>query len=346
MKQFILKSRMLFLICFMSTVILGLACNAAFPVPVKDLELLSDQYLTVEFQQAAPLMAELNDWMEVNHCPLMTGYIFSNGKTAVFDKKLIDFLELDTRCLENMKQEENTALVNREAQMLCYERNGKNYLPFQGTDYRIIGTYSQEETDSGNRTDYILNQKAAAIQESDYYTYVFLDPGNETDRDRIVNSFRRRFPGAVLSEWRGGLSGNLDARPALALLLVVCGCILCLNCIGYSGAWIQSQKKEFAVRRLVGASDNQNHFLLLKRFIGIWLGAYVPGILATGILLAFLNRNEKLEATRRLLGNHLDIRSVMLAGAAVLLMGILVTEISIAGEKRRSVLLGVRGDRI
>ena len=31
MKQFIIKSRMFFLICFMSTVILTLACNAMFP---------------------------------------------------------------------------------------------------------------------------------------------------------------------------------------------------------------------------------------------------------------------------------------------------------------------------
>lgn len=346
MKQFIIKSRMFFLICFMSTVILTLACNAMFPDQVKDFDLLSDLYLTVEFQQERPAVEDLNLWAEKNQCKLMTGYAFSNGKTAAFDKKLMEFLGINPSAWEENMQEENVAIVNTDAQRLCYNREGQTLLPFRGTDYRVIGFFNEDKADPENRTDYILNQNAEAVKKSNYYTYVFLDMKKGCTAEKLIKSFQKNFSFSAVYPWRGGLSGSLDARPAVALVIAVCGCILCLNCTGYSGAWIHAQKKEFAVRRLVGASESQNHILLLKRFAGIWAGAYILGIMVSGILLYILSKIENLQSTRRLLGTSLDVRAVILAGAVVFFIGFAVMEICRLGEKRRETMLGLRRDKI
>ncbi len=346
MKQFIIKSRMFFLICFMSTVILTLACNAMFPDQVKDFDLLSDLYLTVEFQQERPAVEDLNLWAEKNQCKLMTGYAFSNGKTAAFDKKLMQFLGINPSAWEENMQEENVAIVNTDAQRLCYNREGQTLLPFRGTDYRVIGFFNEDKADPENRTDYILNQNAEAVKKSNYYTYVFLDMKKGCTAEKLIKSFQKNFSFSAVYPWRGGLSGSLDARPAVALVIAVCGCILCLNCTGYSGAWIHAQKKEFAVRRLVGASESQNHILLLKRFAGIWAGAYILGIMVSGILLYILSKIENLQSTRRLLGTSLDVRAVILAGAVVFFIGFAVMEICRLGEKRRETMLGLRRDKI
>ena len=346
MKQFIIKSRMFFLICFMSTVILTLACNAMFPDQVKDFDLLSDLYLTVEFQQERPAVEDLNLWAEKNQCKLMTGYAFSNGKTAAFDKKLMQFLGINPSAWEENMQEENVAIVNTDAQRLCYNREGQTLLPFRGTDYRVIGFFNEDKADPENRTDYILNKNAEAVKKSNYYTYVFLDMKKGCTAEKLIKSFQKNFSFSAVYPWRGGLSGSLDARPAVALVIAVCGCILCLNCTGYSGAWIHAQKKEFAVRRLVGASESQNHILLLKRFAGIWAGAYILGIMVSGILLYILSKIENLQSTRRLLGTSLDVRAVILAGAVVFFIGFAVMEICRLGEKRRETMLGLRRDKI
>lgn len=346
MKQFIIKSRMFFLICFMSTVILTLACNAMFPDPVKDFALLSDSYLTAELQQKRPAVEDLNIWAEKNQCKLMTGYVFSNGKTAAFDKKLMEFLGINPSAWEETMEEENVAIVNTDAQRLCYNREGQTLLPFRGTDYRVIGFFNEDKADPENRTDYILNQNAEAVKKSNYYTYVFLDMKKGCTAEKLIKSFQKNFSFSAVYPWRGGLSGSLDARPAVALVIAVCGCILCLNCAGYSGAWIHAQKKEFAVRRLVGASESQNHILLLKRFAGIWAGAYILGIMVSGILLYILSKIENLQSTRRLLGTSLDVRAVILAGAVVFFIGFAVMEICRLGEKRRETMLGLRRDKI
>lgn len=346
MKQFIIKSRMFFLICFMSTVILTLACNAMFPDPVKDFALLSDSYLTAELQQKRPAVEDLNIWAEKNQCKLMTGYVFSNGKTAAFDKKLMEFLGINPSAWEETMEEENVAIVNTDAQRLCYNREGQTLLPFRGTDYRVIGFFNEDKADPENRTDYILNQNAEAVKKSNYYTYVFLDMKKGCTAEKLIKSFQKNFSFSAVYPWRGGLSGSLDARPAVALVIAVCGCILCLNCAGYSGAWIHAQKKEFAVRRLVGASESQNHILLLKRFAGIWAGAYILGIMVSGILLYILSKIENLQSTRRLLGTSLDVRAVILAGAVVFFIGFAVMEICRLGEKRREIMLGLRRDKI
>lgn len=339
MKQFIIKSRMFFLICFMSTVILTLACNAMFPDPVKDFDLLSDLYLTVEFQQERPAVEDLNLWAEKNQCKLMTGYVFSNGKTAAFDKKLMEFLGINPSAWEETMEEENVAIVNTDAQRLCYNREGQTLLPFRGTDYRVIGFFNEDKADPENRTDYILNQNAEAVKKSNYYTYVFLDMKKGCTAEKLIKSFQKNFSFSAVYPWRGGLSGSLDARPAVALVIAVCGCILCLNCAGYSGAWIHAQKKEFAVRRLVGASESQNHILLLKRFVEIWAGAYILGIIFSGILLYILSKIENLQSTRRLLRISLDVRAVILAGAAVFFIGFAVMEICRLGKKERLCLV-------
>lgn len=339
MKQFIIKSRMFFLICFMSTVILTLACNAMFPDQVKDFDLLSDLYLTVEFQQERPAVEDLNLWAEKNQCKLMTGYAFSNGKTAAFDKKLMQFLGINPSAWEENMQEENVAIVNTDAQRLCYNREGQTLLPFRGTDYRVIGFFNEDKADPENRTDYILNQNAEAVKKSNYYTYVFLDMKKGCTAEKLIKSFQKNFSFSAVYPWRGGLSGSLDARPAVALVIAVCGCILCLNCAGYSGAWIYAQKKEFAVRRLVGASESQNHILLLKRFVEIWAGAYILGIIFSGILLYILSKIENLQSTRRLLRISLDVRAVILAGAAVFFIGFAVMEICRLGKKERLCLV-------
>lgn len=346
MKQFIIKSRMFFLICFMSTVILTLACNAMFPDPVKDFALLSDSYLTAELQQKRPAVEDLNIWAEKNQCKLMTGYVFSNGKTAAFDKKLMEFLGINPSAWEETMEEENVAIVNTDAQRLCYNREGQTLLPFRGTGYRVIGFFNEDKADPENRTDYILNQNAEAVKKSNYYTYVFLDMKKGCTAEKLIKSFQKNFSFSAVYPWRGGLSGSLDARPAVALVIAVCGCILCLNCAGYSGAWIHAQKKEFAVRRLVGASESQNHILLLKRFAGIWAGAYILGIMVSGILLYILSKIENLQSTRRLLGTSLDVRAVILAGAVVFFIGFAVMEICRLGEKRRETMLGLRRDKI
>lgn len=346
MKQFIIKSRMFFLICFMSTVILTLACNAMFPDPVKDFALLSDSYLTAELQQKRPAVEDLNIWAEKNQCKLMTGYVFSNGKTAAFDKKLMEFLGINPSAWEETMEEENVAIVNTDAQRLCYNREGQTLLPFRGTDYRVIGFFNEDKADPENRTDYILNQNAEAVKKSNYYTYVFLDMKKGCTAEKLIKSFQKNFSFSAVYPWRGGLSGSLDARTAVALVIAVCGCILCLNCAGYSGAWIHAQKKEFAVRRLVGASESQNHILLLKRFAGIWAGAYILGIMVSGILLYILSKIENLQSTRRLLGTSLDVRAVILAGAVVFFIGFAVMEICRLGEKRRETMLGLRRDKI
>lgn len=339
MKQFIIKSRMFFLICFMSTVILTLACNAMFPDPVKDFDLLSDLYLTVEFQQERPAVEDLNLWAEKNQCKLMTGYAFSNGKTAAFDKKLMQFLGINPSAWEENMQEENVAIVNTDAQRLCYNREGQTLLPFRGTDYRVIGFFNEDKADPENRTDYILNQNAEAVKDSNYYTYVFLDMKKGCTAEKLIKSFQKNFSFSAVYPWRGGLSGSLDARQVVALVIAVCGCILCLNCAGYSGAWIYAQKKEFAVRRLVGASESQNHILLLKRFVEIWAGAYILGIIFSGILLYILSKIENLQSTRRLLRISLDVRAVILAGAAVFFIGFAVMEICRLGKKERLCLV-------
>lgn len=104
-------------------------------------------------------------------------------------------------------------------------------------------------------------------------------------------------------------------------------------------------EKEFAVRRLVGASERQNHILLLKRFSGIWAGAYILGIMVSGILLYILSKIENLQSTRRLLGISLDMSSCS-GGKCCIFNRVCSNGNMQTGRKRRETMLGLRRDKI
>lgn len=338
---------MLIVIYTISIFLFSLAYNICFCTEyqaIKDSTILSDAYAVIRFKAEKPKIETLNQWAKKADCHyFMTGSEWSQGKTVAFSENFIRDMELDVSCLKGIKEDADVAIVNEDALNMCHETEDGWYMKLQGETYKVIATYRDFQDDRANETFYYLNQNAKSLQRNNGYDYLLLEPVAGKSLDEITEQFRQVFPEVSVSKWEGTRSGSMDNRPYFILVTTLVAILLCINCIGFSNEWVKAQIQELGIRKLIGATDGQNHCLILKRFMRMILLSFLIGTLMAVCALTAIKYISALGATRSLFGTYFYGKSILLAGVSVGAIGFFMTEYGFFFLKRRNVLRNIRG---
>ncbi len=345
MNLFYKKSKMLFIIYAASVFLFTLAYNMCFHVslqPDKACDFLSDFYSVVYFKEDKPEIEELNQWEKDVDCTYMIPvFSYSQGKAAEFTEEFFRELGISGDVLKGEEQGGDIALVNRDGLALCHEIEGKLYLKVQGVRYRVIVQYEDVKDDGMQETFYYLNRNAKSLQEKTGYDYVILD--SPSDGGKAEKSFKQRFGKISVKHWQGTLENTMDNRPFFVLVTVFCGILLSLNCIGFSHEWMKPLYEECGIRKMLGAREWQNHWLIFRRFLGLFFCSFFCGNLLAFALLSVLSHVQSLPTFRELMGSFLYWKSVLAAGLSVGLIGTVILEWNIFCMGRKSILKNIRG---
>ena len=349
MKRLRTKSALLFLIYFISVFIFALAYNACFSQEyekIKDCDILSDSYAVIRFNEEKPDFQTLNEWVKDAPCHYVIGVMeWSQGKSISFTEEFFRDMKIDTSYLNDIKPDADVASVNEDALDMCYEGENGRYLKLHGIAYKVIAIYKDYKDDKLNETYYYLNQNAKSLQGKKWYDVVLLDPVAGAPLKTVVNMFKETFTDISVSEWTGAQQGIVDTRPYFVMVTMVVALLLCVNCVGFSNEWVKAQVPEFGIRKLVGATERQNHYLMLKRFLTMFFVSYGCGLLLAMIALYTLKNTSSLSATRGLFGTYLYGKSALYAGISVAVIGFLITEYSLLFLRKRNILANIRGRR-
>lgn len=339
------KSKMLFVIYTISVFLFALAYNMCFHrsfQPDKVCVFLSDFYSAIYFKEDKPMIKELNQWEKDIECQyLMPVFSYSQGKAAEFTEKFLRDLGVSGDVLKGEEQSGDIALVNRDGLALCYEMNGKLYLKVQGIRYRVIAQYEDVKDDGLQETFYFINRNAKSLQEKTGYDYVILD--SPSDGGKAEKSFQQKFREVSVKHWQGTLENTMDNRPFFVMVTVFCGVLLSLNCIGFSHEWMKPLHGECGIRKMLGAREWQNHWLIFKRFLGLFFCSFFCGNLLAFAFLFVLSHMQSLPSLRELMGSFLYWKSVLLAGLSVGSIGTVIIEWNIFWMSRRNILKNIRG---
>ncbi len=345
MNLFYKKSKMLFIIYSASVFLFALAYNMCFHVsfqPDKACDFLSDFYSVVYFKEDKPEIEELNQWEKDVDCTYMIPvFSYSQGKAAEFTEEFFRELGISGDVLKGEEQGGDIALVNRDGLAQCHETKGKLYLKVQGVRYRVIAQYEDVKDDGMQETFYYLNRNAESLQEKTGYDYVILD--SPSDGGKAEKSFKQRFGKISVKHWQGTLENTMDNRPFFVLVTVFCGILLSLNCIGFSHEWMKPLYEECGIRKMLGAREWQNHWLIFRRFLGLFFCSFFCGNLLAFALLSVLSHVQSLPTFRELMGSFLYWKSVLAAGLSVGLIGTVILEWNIFCMGRKSILKNIRG---
>lgn len=349
MNRFRTKSAMLFLIYSISVFIFVLAYNVCFGQEyqkVKDCDLLSDSYAVIRFEGNKPNIQTLNEWAKDAPCHyILTVMEWSGGKTVAFTEEFFRDMKIELSYLEGIKADADVAIVNEDALDMCYEAEDGRYLKMHGIAYKVIATYRDDKDQELEETDYYLNQNAKSLSESNDYDLLLLDPVAGAPLKTVVNGWKEAFSNTTVSEWNGAQQGMIDTRPYFMMVTMIVAILLCVNCVGFSNEWVKAQIPEFGIRKLVGATERQNHWLLVRRFFKIFFTSYGCGLILALLTLCVLKNASAFHSTRSLFGTYLYGKSVFYSGISVAGIGFLITEYSLFFLGKRNILVNIRGGR-
>ena len=349
MKIFISKTKMMLLIYVFSVVIFSLAYNAYFLSENegnKDIDFLSDHYATVFFQNENADIEKLIEWQRDNQeCKyLIVDYMWSRGKGIIFSEEFFEEMKMNVNDFHKKDLEDNIAVVNNGYKDLCYEENGDTFLKIHGKVFRVISFYDDFKDDKMYECSYYLNIASDELRNTNDYDSIIIDSISENSMDGIILSFKDKFHNTSIKKWNGNKENLMDNRPYFIIITVLCGSLICLNCVGYSNEWIKYQRQELGIRKLVGATGLKNHILILKRFLVIWAIACMIGILITNIVYYIIRSIPELQSTRMLFGNHLYVKPALLSGICVMGIGIVMIELNHLKTRKSRMITDIRGN--
>lgn len=170
------------------------------------------------------------------------------------------------------------AVIGKKLIDKTYEKDKKRYITLAGMEFEVIGIVGYECETVMDDYIYINGMIPKKLFDSSLYQIDFLDAGKEDEilqylyeelqKDHVImesltrgeNYFNSIVPRLLYSRW------------FLAMFVCVLLCLILL-----SVEWINYQKKEIGIRRLLGATNGKLVVLLGKRYLKIILLSGVAG---------------------------------------------------------------------
>lgn len=207
--------------------------------------------------------------------------------------------------------DEPVALIKDDAfnkmQEKGYIKNldGMDYIDYCGVSYKVKGVIDSKK--SNVKGDVVINVYSIVNNknfESGLRGYMFIYDSNEETR-KDIKELCEKYDGVSfeindLYKGKDALQQSIKVNSiyicGTALLLVVC----IMSVINISVYWIESEKREFAIRKLIGGKNTHLVLLLFKRYVGIALLAIVSGFISFQFI-------KKINAVKMVLRGDINI---------------------------------------
>ncbi len=329
MKRRLLKSKMFFCVMTMSVIIFILAFSVffvAFYEKEKDVDYFTDNHFVCEvFENTEKIkVGTILDAIDTaKYSQIAFWDQFSKYKYVNYSDELFSFLSLNKDNYPEIrdKTNKNIVFVNSKYKSQCFIKHDRYYINLFGNTYEVLDFYQTIEGDE--YTVCYINVWSESARELDGYTYMAVD----TTEEKIASIVKKEIPDTNIIWWNGKAHGVIDLTDMYFYVVLLCGIILCVNCIGFANMWIRSYKNELSVRRMVGANAHQIHAFILREYLKLYSVAAIVGVFVGGILLYIFGNVKELVHVRAIFGDELHFNSVLWATGSVFAITLFVVEI-------------------
>ena len=174
------------------------------------------------------------------------------------------------------------AVVGKGKAAETYLRDSVRYIIVGDIEFEVIGILGYESDTILDNTIFINGMLQDKVFSSSIYTIDFFDDHNsEEAMEKLLEQMKKQ--GVKMERLSGGgnfmntiLPRVMYSRWFSLLLLADILCILLLSL-----EWVQQQKRELGIRRLLGATLQEVFFLILKRYLILILLSVVIAVLYT-----------------------------------------------------------------
>lgn len=201
-----------------------------------------------------------------------TRYIFFNDEYVNLPMKKGRFFKNS-----DFQADNNVCVVGKDREKDCYTVDGELYFADHNAEYRVIGILGYE-SDTIYDSYVFVNMCVSELDEAQIYVLDFMD---RTYPDRTIDELMNLWNGsgvtAVKCAQASSFSESVMPKVITARwfigLLIACFCCLLLISI----RWVEQQRRELAIHRMVGASKSDIIALIVCKYIGVFAVSFVVG---------------------------------------------------------------------
>ena len=210
---------------------------------------------------------------EIEDIPVRS--IYFNKSYTYFPMKSGRFFEKKDLCAGN-----ECAVVGKDLEKMIYSKNGNDYIKIQGMELVVLGVIGYESDTIIDEYIYVNGWIQEDLFASTLFLLDFSDAKElEKGMDDFVTNLKQK--GIEIERLTGGQNFFNSFVPRLLYsrwfgVMFVCA-LLCLVLLSYE--WMNRQKEEIGIRRLLGATPKDIYILLAKRYGGIILLTMIAGVL-------------------------------------------------------------------
>lgn len=181
-----------------------------------------------------------------------------------FDKK--DFTENN-----------NVAVIGKNVKN-TYKKSSETYIQIDGIEYKVIGVLGYED-DTPFDNYIFINLLSCKNDELKLYIIDFMDNTSQESFDEYIKDLSSKIKEIETLSETASFSETVEVDFSTFVYFVglFVSCILCILLISLQ--WLIYQRREIAIRRLVGASKEQITFFVLSKYIFYLLTSFIVGVI-------------------------------------------------------------------
>ena len=171
----------------------------------------------------------------------------------------------------------NVAVIGKKVKN-TYEKSGQAYIQINGTEYKVIGVLGYN--DDTPFDDYVfINLLSCPKDDLNMYIIDFLSNTSQEHFEDIIEDLRSEIKEINMLSETASFSETVEVDFSTFVYFggLFASCILCIMLISLQ--WLIYQKKELAIRRLVGASKQQITLLLISKYAFYLLASFIVGVI-------------------------------------------------------------------
>ncbi len=165
-----------------------------------------------------------------------------------------------------------------------YEKDGDKFFALDGREYCVIGVLGYESDTVLD--DYIfVNMLSAELSGSGIFTFDFFDIEDPEERaNELIEYYSDKGIRAEICSQAASFSESVMPQVFSArwFICLLAACFLCLLLI--SVRWVEKQKRELAIHRLVGASKKNIAMLIVLKYLAVFAVSFAVGFVYCNVI--------------------------------------------------------------
>lgn len=218
---------------------------------------------------------------------------------------------------DELEGKSRVAVIKSNGDSKTFKQGVNEYIRLFGHKYKVVGRFSSKNSMSS--PDWYISLCSPDMLKKRIFGQYYLDASGNHIKDvenTLATVIKDKSQEANIKIWKGteppeqGAFQTADEKPAMMLFLILTAVLILINAFSACYYWIESRKREMAIRRLCGATEKDIRLLISREYFVLLSCSFILGAILTQLFLLLANLLPVKESVYFLFGDRISWPSI------------------------------------